>query len=104
MAGSGGADRGLGGADRPAWSGPARPAASVGAAGVARGAFGWGSGWAAGASVAAFACLLLLPAVASALMVARGLGPFAAPFEPVVAAESRAVVKQMNAADVRSWK
>jgi 4-amino-4-deoxy-L-arabinose transferase-like glycosyltransferase len=53
--------------------------------------------WAASATVAAFACALLLPAVASALMVTRGLGPFAAPFEPTVAGETHAAAKRMNA-------
>jgi 4-amino-4-deoxy-L-arabinose transferase-like glycosyltransferase len=57
--------------------------------------------WVAGATVAAFACALVLPAVASALMVTRGLGPFAAPFEPTVAAESRAAVRQMDAVSAR---
>jgi 4-amino-4-deoxy-L-arabinose transferase-like glycosyltransferase len=43
---------------------------------------------------AALACALLLPAVASALMVTRGLGPFAVPYEPASATESRAEAKQ----------
>jgi 4-amino-4-deoxy-L-arabinose transferase-like glycosyltransferase len=60
-----------------------------------------GPRWTTGATIAAFACSLVLPAVASALMVTRGLGPFAAPFEPTVAAESRAAVKRMNAASAR---
>jgi 4-amino-4-deoxy-L-arabinose transferase-like glycosyltransferase len=44
----------------------------------------------------ALACALLLPAVASALMVTRGLGPFAVPFEPASATESRAEAKHAN--------
>ncbi len=36
------------------------------------------------------ACGLLLPGVAAALMVVRGLGPFAAPYEPSSATVSRA--------------
>ncbi len=35
------------------------------------------------------ACVLVLPAVASVLMVTRGLGPFAAPYEPASATVSR---------------
>jgi 4-amino-4-deoxy-L-arabinose transferase-like glycosyltransferase len=46
------------------------------------------------ASAAALACALLLPAVASALMVTRGLGPFAVPYEPASATETRAEAKQ----------
>ncbi len=56
----------------------------------ARGSVALGSG-------ALLACALLLPAVASALMVTRGLGPFAVPFEPASATESRAEAKHANA-------
>ncbi len=42
------------------------------------------------ATVLAVGCALLLPAVASALMVTRGLGPFAAPYETPAATVSRA--------------
>jgi hypothetical protein len=45
---------------------------------------------------AALACTLLLPAIASVSMVTRGLGPFAAPFEPASATESRAEAKHAN--------
>ncbi len=45
--------------------------------------------------------LLVLPASASALMVTRGLGPFAAPFEPASATESRAMAKRSAALSVR---
>ncbi|MFI5003644.1 MAG: ArnT family glycosyltransferase [Solirubrobacterales bacterium] len=38
----------------------------------------------------AVACALLLPGVAAVLMVTRGLGPFAAPYEPASATVSRA--------------
>jgi 4-amino-4-deoxy-L-arabinose transferase-like glycosyltransferase len=38
----------------------------------------------------AIGCALLLPAVAAALIVTRGLGPFAAPYEPASATVSRA--------------
>ncbi|MHB8242509.1 MAG: ArnT family glycosyltransferase [Solirubrobacteraceae bacterium] len=47
--------------------------------------------------LAAMGSLLLLPAVASVLMVTRGLGPFAAPYEPADATESRAAAKHTNA-------
>jgi 4-amino-4-deoxy-L-arabinose transferase-like glycosyltransferase len=55
------------------------------------------SGLAARASIATIVCALVLPAVASALMVTRGLGPFAAPFEPASATESRAEYRQEEA-------
>ena len=42
------------------------------------------------AVVLTVACALLLPGVAAALMVTRGLGPFAAPYEPASATVSRA--------------
>ena len=48
-------------------------------------------------TAAAVACALLLPAVASALMVTRGLGPFAVPYEPASATEPRAEAKHANA-------
>ncbi len=48
------------------------------------------------ASAAAIACAMLLPAVASASMVTRGLGPFAVPFEPASATESRAEAKHAS--------
>jgi 4-amino-4-deoxy-L-arabinose transferase-like glycosyltransferase len=41
-------------------------------------------------ALTAGACALLLPAVAAVLMVTRGLGPFAAPYEPASATVSRA--------------
>lgn len=47
--------------------------------------------------IAAIAGMLLLPAIASALMVTRGLGPFAVPYEPASATESRAEAKHANA-------
>jgi 4-amino-4-deoxy-L-arabinose transferase-like glycosyltransferase len=53
------------------------------------------------ADAAAVACALLLPAVASALMVTRGLGPFAVPYEPASATESRAEAKRANAVSAR---
>jgi 4-amino-4-deoxy-L-arabinose transferase-like glycosyltransferase len=40
-------------------------------------------------AVLALACALTIPAVASVLIVTRGLGPFAAPFEPASATVSR---------------
>ena len=44
---------------------------------------------------------LLLPVSASVLMVTRGLGPFAAPFEPASATESRAAAKRTLALSAR---
>jgi 4-amino-4-deoxy-L-arabinose transferase-like glycosyltransferase len=46
------------------------------------------------AIVLALTCALLLPAVASVLMVVRGLGPFAAPYERASATVSRASARQ----------
>jgi 4-amino-4-deoxy-L-arabinose transferase-like glycosyltransferase len=51
----------------------------------------------AGCAVLALASALLIPAVASALMVTRGLGPFAAPFEPASATVSRADARKSRA-------
>lgn len=51
------------------------------------------------AAVLAVGCALLLPAVASALMVIRGLGPFAAPYEPASATTSRASAKHTSLVD-----
>jgi 4-amino-4-deoxy-L-arabinose transferase-like glycosyltransferase len=45
--------------------------------------------------------LMVLPASASALMVTRGLGPFAAPFEPASATESRTAAKRATALSAR---
>jgi 4-amino-4-deoxy-L-arabinose transferase-like glycosyltransferase len=53
------------------------------------------------AMLVAIAAALLLPAVASALMVTRGLGPFAAPFEPASATESRAEAKRTSSLSAR---
>ena len=44
-------------------------------------------------------CALLLPGVAAALMVTRGLGPFAAPYEPASATISRAKARSADFAD-----
>ncbi len=44
-------------------------------------------------------CALLLPGVAAALMVTRGLGPFAAPYEPASATLSRAQAQRTRIAD-----
>ncbi|HEV2975461.1 MAG TPA: glycosyltransferase family 39 protein [Solirubrobacteraceae bacterium] len=44
--------------------------------------------------VLALACVLLLPGVASTLIVVRGLGPFAAPYEPASATVSRASARR----------
>jgi len=53
------------------------------------------------ATVAAVGCALLLPAVASALMVTRGLGPFAAPFEPASATPPTVRAKRVSRASAR---
>ena len=51
--------------------------------------------------VLALACALLLPAVASVLMVTRGLGPFAAPYEPAAATVSRATAQRTRLLDAQ---
>jgi hypothetical protein len=47
----------------------------------------------------AIVCALLLPGVASVLMVTRGLGPFAAPYEPSSATTSHAEARRTRALD-----
>jgi 4-amino-4-deoxy-L-arabinose transferase-like glycosyltransferase len=47
----------------------------------------------------ALVCVLLLPAIASTLMVTRGLGPFAAPYEPTSATVSRASAQHTRLLD-----
>lgn len=54
------------------------------------------------AVVLALACALLLPAVASVLIVVRGLGPFAAPYEPASATVSRASAQQTRTRDAQA--
>jgi 4-amino-4-deoxy-L-arabinose transferase-like glycosyltransferase len=92
-----------GGRDVPGWLTPV--AACLAAAGASSmlmaGSRGRSRALAARGTAAAFGCALLLPAVASALMVTRGLGPFAAPFEPASASESRAEAKHTNALSAR---
>jgi 4-amino-4-deoxy-L-arabinose transferase-like glycosyltransferase len=52
-------------------------------------------------TIATLTCVLLVPAVASALMVTRALGPFAAPFEPPSATPSAARAKLASAQSAR---
>ncbi len=54
---------------------------------------------AGGVLASAVVCALLLPGVTSALMVIRGLGPFAAPYEPSAATISRAKAKRTRQLD-----
>ncbi|HYM44550.1 MAG TPA: hypothetical protein VES65_00095 [Solirubrobacteraceae bacterium] len=85
-----------GGTGVPGWLIPvAAGAGAVGALALltARGANGPRS-LTSRAAILAVACALLLPAVASVLMVTRGLGPFAAPYEPASATVSRASARQ----------
>lgn len=70
----------------------------------ARSGTGAGAGEAARPAAAtalalALVVLLLAPGVASLLMVTRGLGPFAAPFEPASATVSRAQAAHLRALD-----
>lgn len=52
-----------------------------------------------GALAIMLACALLLPGAASALIVIRGLGPFAAPYEPSSATVSRAQQRRTQTSD-----
>jgi 4-amino-4-deoxy-L-arabinose transferase-like glycosyltransferase len=47
-----------------------------------------------GGVIVTMACALVLPGVASVLMVTRGLGPFAAPYQPASATVSRAAARR----------
>jgi 4-amino-4-deoxy-L-arabinose transferase-like glycosyltransferase len=94
----------LGGGSRvPGWLIPLAACASVlgalalGAARRANGARTPSSGVVA----LVIACALLLPGVAATLMVVRGLGPFAAPYEPSSATISRAEAKRTRLLDER---
>jgi 4-amino-4-deoxy-L-arabinose transferase-like glycosyltransferase len=60
-----------------------------------------GGGLGAGRMLAAGGCALMLPAVASALMVTRGLGPFSIPYEPASVVQSRAQAALANARSAR---
>ncbi len=55
-----------------------------------------------GALAVALLCALLLPGVASALMVIRGLGPFASPYEPSSATVSRADARRTSSLDAQA--
>ncbi len=75
---------------------------SVGPAQNGTGARGLHRGFGApsrGVIVFAVVCALLLPGVAAVLMVTRGLGPFAAPYEPASATLSRARARSAAIAD-----
>jgi 4-amino-4-deoxy-L-arabinose transferase-like glycosyltransferase len=52
----------------------------------------------------AVACALLLPGVASALMVVRGLGPFASPYQPASATISRASAEHTRLLDQQAME
>ncbi|HEY3960692.1 MAG TPA: glycosyltransferase family 39 protein [Solirubrobacteraceae bacterium] len=72
---------------------------SVTAFGVATRREGTVKGLTSGVAALVLACALLLPGVASALMVVRGLGPFAAPYEPSSATVSRAEAARTRTLD-----
>lgn len=79
-----------GGTDVPSWLIPVAAIVAAAGAGALLAARGAAILRAPANRVAlALACVLLLPGVASALMVVRGLGPFAAPYEPASATISR---------------
>jgi 4-amino-4-deoxy-L-arabinose transferase-like glycosyltransferase len=82
-----------GGSGVPGWLIPAAICAALAglvALGAATRREGAGRGLASSVVAFVLACALLLPGVAAALMVVRGLGPFAAPYEQSSATVSRA--------------
>jgi 4-amino-4-deoxy-L-arabinose transferase-like glycosyltransferase len=93
-----------GGSDVPGWLIPvAICTALVGAAtlGTAKRREGAVTGLTSNVVALVLACALMLPGVASALMVVRGLGPFAAPYEPSSATVSRAGAVRARTLDER---
>jgi 4-amino-4-deoxy-L-arabinose transferase-like glycosyltransferase len=90
-----GAELPAGGAANHVGDGAVSPREDIAAGGLARG-FGPPT-----RDTFAFAalCTLLLPGVAAVLMVTRGLGPFAAPYEPASATISRAQARRTRGAD-----
>jgi 4-amino-4-deoxy-L-arabinose transferase-like glycosyltransferase len=91
-----------GGSEVPGWLIPVAICAALAGA-VALGATTRGEGavrgLSSGAVVLALTGALVLPGIASALMVARGLGPFAAPYEPSSATVSRASAARARTLD-----
>ncbi len=83
-----------GGTGVPGWLVPAAACVGVGGALVLL-----AQSHSSRAVVLAVVCALLLPGVASALMVRRGLGPFAAPYEPASATVSRASAQHTRVLD-----
>jgi 4-amino-4-deoxy-L-arabinose transferase-like glycosyltransferase len=92
-----------GGTGVPGWLVPVAVCLGVGGALAVLAAWraGGGGGWAGGGGAVGIGCALLLPAVAAALMVTRGLGPFAAPYEPASATVSRASARRAHLLDER---
>jgi 4-amino-4-deoxy-L-arabinose transferase-like glycosyltransferase len=92
-----------GGVGVPGWLVPVGICLGVGAAlaVLASGLRASARDLAAGTMVAAGGCALLLPAVASALMVTRGLGPFSVPYESASVVESRVQAARTNAQSAR---
>jgi 4-amino-4-deoxy-L-arabinose transferase-like glycosyltransferase len=91
-----------GGSDVPDWLVPAAICAAlvpVAALAATAGREGAARGLSSGVVALVLACALVLPGVASALMVVRGLGPFAAPYEPSSATVSRAEAARTRALD-----
>ncbi len=91
-----------GGAGVPGWLVPVAicaALASVAALGAATRREGAVKGLTSGVAALVLTCALVLPGVTSALMVVRGLGPFAAPYEPSSATVSRAEAARTRALD-----
>jgi 4-amino-4-deoxy-L-arabinose transferase-like glycosyltransferase len=90
-----------GGSRVPGWLVPVAVCAGIlGVRGLAAARRGGGEKIPMGGVVAlALACALLLPGVTSALMVIRGLGPFAAPYEPSSATISRGEAERTRQLD-----
>ena len=92
-----------GGSRVPGWLVPVAVCTGIlGVLGLAAARRGGGENVPTGGVVAlAIACALLLPGVASALMVIRGLGPFAAPYEPSSATVSRGEAERTRQLDAQ---
>ncbi len=93
------------GTNVPGWLVPVAALAGVLAliASLLPGRRGWLGSDATRAAVLACSALLL-PAVASVLMVTRGLGPFAAPYEPASATVSRASQRERMSVDAQAME
>jgi 4-amino-4-deoxy-L-arabinose transferase-like glycosyltransferase len=96
-----------GGTGVPGWLVPAAVLAGAVAALallLARGGVARGGLPGARVMLVVLGCALLLPVTASVLMVTRGLGPFAAPYEPASATISRAKAERTRQLDAKAMQ